>query len=137
MKIHNRGKFHLYSICGSQVIKFQIVSWRCSIHEMAHFGGFLSPFSPKSSSILLKFGPKVEYHKTVTLYEESLKLISLRGKGTYPKFTVLVHFGAQFTPRKKKILEETLIFPQTTSFGLSDDTSPKSHINHRFLIYLI
>ena len=47
MKIHNRGKFHLYSICGSQVIKFQIVSWRCSIHEMAHFGVFLSPFSPK------------------------------------------------------------------------------------------
>ena len=47
IKIHNRGKFHLYSVCGSQVIKFQIVSWRCSIHEMAHFGGFLSPFSPK------------------------------------------------------------------------------------------
>ena len=47
MEIHNRGKFHLCRICGSQVIKFQIVSWRCSIHEMAHFGGFLSPFSPK------------------------------------------------------------------------------------------
>ena len=137
MKIHNRAKFHLYSICGSQVIKFQIVSWRCSIHEMAHFGGFLSPFSPKWSSNLLKFGPEVEYHRPMTLYEESLKLMSLRGKGTYPKFWVLVHFWAQFTPGKHKILLKTLIFPKTTSFGLSDDTSPKSNRNHIILIYLI
>ena len=134
MKIHNRGKFHLYSICGSQVIKFEIVSWRCSIHEMAHFGGFLSPFSPKSCWILLKFGPEVEYHKPMTLHEELLKLMSLKGKGTYPKFSLLVHFWAQFTPRKHKIFPKALIFPETTSFGLSDDTSPKSHINHIILI---
>ena len=47
MEVHNCGKFHYGSICGCQVINFQMFSWRCSIHEMAPFGGFLGPFSPK------------------------------------------------------------------------------------------
>ena len=39
MEIHNRGKFYLYGICGCWVINFQMFSWRCSIHELGHFGG--------------------------------------------------------------------------------------------------
>ena len=50
MKLDNRGKFHMYSICGYQVTKFQRFSYRFSIHEMAHFwegGGFGTPFLAK------------------------------------------------------------------------------------------
>ena len=28
MEMYNHGKFHLYSISGSQVIKFEMFSWR-------------------------------------------------------------------------------------------------------------
>ena len=66
MKIHNRGKFHLYSFCGSQVINVQMVLWRCSIHELTHFGGFGGPNCPQNSQIKLKFGPEVEYYETMT-----------------------------------------------------------------------
>ena len=86
MKIHDRGKFHIYSICGSQVIKFQMFSWRCSIHEMGHFfgvggggvgggwGGFWGHNFPKICNILLKFEPEVEFQETKTVYEQFLKL---------------------------------------------------------------
>ena len=62
VKMHNRGKFHLYSIFGCEVIKFQIFSWRGSTHEIGHFGGFLGPNSPppgKDCPIWLKFLPEV------------------------------------------------------------------------------
>ena len=36
MKIHNCGKFHLHSICGSQVINFQKFLWQWNIHDMGH-----------------------------------------------------------------------------------------------------
>ena len=39
-KIHNLANFHLYSICGSQVIDFQKFLWRWSIHEWAILGVF-------------------------------------------------------------------------------------------------
>ena len=57
--------------------------------------------------------------------------------GMYLKFTVLVHFWAQYTPGKCKILQKTKIFPKTTSLGLSNNKSPRSHISHRSLIQLI
>ena len=59
MKIHNGGKFHIYRICGCEVINFQIFSWRCSFH-FGHFGVFLSPNSPKCSQILFKIGTVME-----------------------------------------------------------------------------
>ena len=52
MKIHNRGKFHFYSICSCQVINFPTFSWRCSIHEMTLFGGFFGPQLPRILSDL-------------------------------------------------------------------------------------
>ena len=76
MEVHNYGKFHQCSICGCQVINFQMFSWQCSIHEMAPFfcggGRFLGPFSHKYGSSLLKFRPEVVSHKTKTVSEQSL-----------------------------------------------------------------
>ena len=49
LEVHNCGKFHLCSICGCQVINFQMFSWRCSIHEMGGGGGGggSGPFLPQ------------------------------------------------------------------------------------------
>ena len=46
MKIHNRGKFHQYSICDCKVNNFQSFMYRFSIHEIALFGKFLGPYFP-------------------------------------------------------------------------------------------
>ena len=73
MKIHNRAKFHLRSICGSQVINFQKFSWQWSSHELGHFGGFLGPNSPKSAWILIKLAPEV-------VLEESNRLLKFLSK---------------------------------------------------------
>ena len=40
---------------------------------------------------------------------------------TYPKLKVLVHFWAQFTPGKPKVLPKTKIFPETTSLSQSNN----------------
>ena len=40
-------------------MKFQMFSWRWSIYEMAYFGVFLGPNSPKYGAILLKFAPEL------------------------------------------------------------------------------
>ena len=74
MKMYNPGKFHFYSISGCQVMKFEMFSWQCSIHEMAHFRRFLGPNSPKYGQILLKFLPDVVVlTNTKRVLEESLK----------------------------------------------------------------
>ena len=133
MKIHNCGKFHLSAICGSKVINFQMFSWQCGSYEMGPFWEFLGPFSPKYGSNLLKFGPEVVHHKRKTGCEQCFKIRCLRTTGMHPNVSVLVHFWAQFTPGKPKILAKTKIFPESTSLGLSHDTSPKSQINRRIL----
>ena len=124
MNIHNRGKFHHYSFCGSQVINFQMFSWQCSIHEIALFEKFLGFFSPKYSSILLTFSPEVVYYKTKTVCKQSFKFECLSTNRTYPKFKALVHFRAHFTPGKQKILPKTKIFPETSFLGLLNYTVP-------------
>ena len=73
MKIHNHDKFHLYSICGCQVINFPIFSWWCSIHEMAFLGVFLDPNCPKYCLILLKFAPEVVFKARKTVFQKFLK----------------------------------------------------------------
>ena len=112
IEIYIRDKFHLYTICCSQVINVQMIWWWCSTQEMDHFGGFLGPFSPKYGWILVKVWPEVVYKKKKTEYGQSFKIIFLRGNGTYPKFTVLVHFLDQFIPGKQKILPENKNFPR-------------------------
>ena len=134
MKIYIWGKFRLYSFCGSQVINVQMVSWRSSSHEMAHFERVLGPFSAKYRWILLKFWPEVAHHKKKTVREQSFKMKCLRGNRTYPKATILVHFWDQFTPGKQKIMPKTIIFPETRSLALSNYTSPRFDRNYRILI---
>ena len=46
MKIHNRGMFHLYDVCGCRVKNFQIFAYRFSIHKKVLCGRFLAPHSP-------------------------------------------------------------------------------------------
>ena len=112
--------------------------WWCNIHEMVSFGGFLVPFSPKYGSRLQQSRPDLVFHKTKTVSEQSERKIKcLCGNGTYPKSTVLVHFWAQFTQEKPKILPKTKIFPETTFLWLSYNTSPKSQMSHRIVIKLV
>ena len=85
---------------------------------MAHFGGFWDHNFHKNGQIVLKYGPEVEHHKTKMAYEQSFKIMSLRGNRTYPKVTVLAHFGAQFTPGKSKIMPKNKIFPKNATLGL-------------------
>ena len=54
----------------------------------------------------------------------------------HPKFTVLVHFGAQFTTRKPKKLLKTKIYAKTASLGIPNNVSPRSQKNHKILAEL-
>ena len=54
----------------------------------------------------------------------------------HPKFTVLVHFGAQFTTPKPKKLLQTKIYTKTASLGIPNNVSPRSQKNHRILVEL-
>ena len=67
MKIHNRAKFHLDSICGSQVINFQMFFGPWSSHELGHFGGIFGPSWPKIAPILLKLAPEVDLKERNTV----------------------------------------------------------------------
>ena len=135
--VRNRGKFDLCSICGCQVINFQMFSWWYSIHEMAPLGEFLGPFSPNMTQICCNFDPRNASHKPKTVFEQFFKIQCSSVNGAYPKLTVLNHFWAHFTSRNPKILPKIKIFPETTSLWLSNNTSPRSQINHRILIKLI
>ena len=48
----------------------------------------------------------------------------------------MVHFGAQFTAGKPKILQKTKISAKTTSLGISNNVSPRSQKNNRVLAKL-
>ena len=68
MKIHNRGKFYLQSLCGSQVINFGKFLWQWSIHELGHFGDFLGSNRPKYNPILLKVAPEEVFKESNTVF---------------------------------------------------------------------
>ena len=99
--IHNPGKFHQDSICGSKVKNFQMFSWPCSSHELSPFWVFLSPFYPKYGSNMLKFGPEVFHCEKITVCEQCFKIRCFSTNRTFPKFWFLAHFWVQFTPRKQ------------------------------------
>ena len=108
-----------------------------SIHERAPFGDFLGLYSPNYCSILLK-GSVVVLNKTNTVFQKSFKIFNFGSNGTHAKFTVLVHFGAQFTARKPKILLKTRISGKTTYrpiyLGISNNVSLRSENNHIILV---
>ena len=105
------GGSHKNRICGCEVQSF--FYW-FSIHEMATFWGFFSAlYFPKYWSILLKWSDVV-LKKTNTVFQKSFKLFNFGSNGKHPNFTVLVHFGAQFTARKPKILLKIRISTKIT-----------------------
>ena len=101
------------------------------------FWGFLGLNSPKYCSILLKWS-EVAPNKTNTVFQKSFKLLNFGSNGTHLKFTVLVHFGTQFTARIPKILLKTRTSAKTTyrptSLGISINVSLRSQKNHVILI---
>ena len=109
-------------------LAFVLSSYKCSNvfmamqHPWNHpFMGFLSSFPPTYGTSLLKCRPEVVSHKTKTVSKQSFKNKCLSGNMTYPKLKVLVHFWAQFTPGKPKVLPKTRIFPETTSLSQSNN----------------
>ena len=70
------------------------------------------------------------------MFENYFKILNFSSNGTHPKFTVLVHFGAQFTAVKPKILLKTKLSGKTTSLGISKNVSPRSQKNHIILVKL-
>ena len=73
MKIHTRAKFHLRSICGSQVINVQMFLGPKSSHELGHFGGIFGPNWPKTASIFIKLAPEVDLKERNTVLKFNLR----------------------------------------------------------------
>ena len=124
LEVHNRGKFHLYSICGCEVKKFEMFSWRWSIHEMAHFGGFLGRNSPKCGSILLKFAPQLFLMEIKTLLQEFLKNANFSRNRTFPKFARFFRFCPTLRPffsmKEAEIKPSKCFRGQNYAIGLSE-----------------
>ena len=112
MKTYNCGKFHLYSICFSQVINFQMFLWCCSIHEMDPFREVLGPFSSKYSPIWLKFWPVVDKDKdmTKTLCEQSFEIMCLRGNRKSLRLQFWSIFWPNLPPENVKDSEKPNFF---------------------------
>ena len=104
MEMHNCGNFHLYNISGCKVKKFEMFSWRWSIHEMAHFWAFLGPNSLKCDPILLKFTPQLVFMGSKTLFEESFENSNFYRNRTYQSlqfFLVFVQLWGRFSPWRR------------------------------------
>lgn len=62
MEINNGGKFHIYSICGCEVIHYcevEVIQMFFAMEYLEEGGGCLGPNSLEYCSILLKFLPEV------------------------------------------------------------------------------
>ena len=90
MKTHNRGKFHQYSVCGFQVKNFQNFAYRFRIHEMALFGRFLGPRSPKYGPNLLKLSPEVVLQQKKNTVRKSFEGFEFLWKEDGPKICTLI-----------------------------------------------
>ena len=132
-KIYTCSKFFQYSICDFEIKNVQNILYWFSIHKMDPFKDFLGPYSPKYCLILLKIWPEVATNKTNTMFEKSFKMLNFDLNGTHPKCTVLVHFEAQFTVVKPKILPKTKISAKTEPLGIINNVSTNSQKNHIIL----
>ena len=81
MRINNRDKFHLHSICGSWAI-------------LGHFGVFWGPNSPKYSLILVKVAPEAVFGENKRVLENS----TFQGNCTSPKFNLFLRFCPTLGP---------------------------------------
>ena len=93
-------------------VEILLISWHFLVIFWLRFWA-LSP--PNMTRFCRNFDQRYVFHNTKTLSEQSFKIKCLSGNGTYPKLIVLVHFWAQFTPRKLKILPKPIFFPETSS----------------------
>ena len=96
-------------------------------------GLFWALTSPKYCSNLLKCWPKVVSNKKKTVFEKSFKILDFCSNGTCPKFTALVHLGAQVTAGKPKTLLKTA---RATLLRISSNEIPRSQKNQRILVTL-
>ena len=121
--------FHLHSISGCQVKKFEMFLWRWSIHEMAHFWAFLGPNSPKYGPILLKFAPQLVFMGSKTVFFENSNFYRNR---TYPKFalfSVFVQLWGCFSPwRRPKSKKLNVLQDQTTPSGYPKITKSRPYL---------
>ena len=71
------------------------------------------------------------------MFKECFKNFHFGSNEIYPKFTLLVNFGAQFTHRKPKTFVKTQISPKSASLGLSNNINTKPQKDHKILVKLI
>ena len=81
--------------------------------------GSLWAFTPPQNIVwsCWKLWPSVVSDKKNSVFEKSFKILNFGSNGMQQKFTVLVHFGAQFTAGKPKILLKPKISAKTGSLG--------------------
>ena len=72
-KIYNCGRFHLYSICGCQVINVQMLLRQCSTLDIVPFGFFGGLFLPQVWIDLAELSADVVPHKINSVFEEISK----------------------------------------------------------------
>ena len=124
---------------GYVVVKFKVFFIDSASMKWSLFGVFLAPYLPKYWSILLKWSDVV-LKITNTVFQKSFRLFNFGSNGKHPNFTVLVHFGAQFTARKPKILLKirisTKITCRPTSLGISNNVNLRFQKNHIILVKL-
>ena len=94
MKIHNCGKFHLYSICGCQVINFQMFSWQYSIHELGHFVGIWALTAPNIVQSCLNLHQRQYSRRGRQCFKNLWEIQSFMEAGCYQS----VHFFFSFCP---------------------------------------
>ena len=135
-KVHNGGKFHSYSVCGYQLINFQMFSYQSAFMKWPRFRFFFEPLLPQIMLITLKLSPKLVFEIRKTLLQRYLKYLN-GGNGTYPMFTGLAHFWTQFTFGKPKILPKTKISSKTESLGILNNISDRSQKKRRTFVILI
>ena len=114
MKIHNSDKFYQHSICGFQVKSFQIFTHQFSFHEMALFGRFFGPYSPKQSSILPKFSPDYYSSKQKCCLKTFEGFEFLQKRDEPKDYTFGPTFTFRFPLKMAKIEENKQTLPLST-----------------------
>ena len=130
--IYIRGQFDQYRIFGSEVRNFQSFLYRLSIHEMTPFCIFWTVTPQKIVQFCWNINQRLSPTRQILL-QKSFKIMNFRSDGTYHKFTVSVHFGAQYTAGKPNILLKTKISAKATSLGIWNSASSWSKKITEFL----
>ena len=112
MKIHNRGKFHQYSICGCQVKKIQILGSN-SASMIWLFEEVFGPLLPQLWSNFAQILTRVNTIGSKNIvWKYFVWIWVFMEKGTDPKFALLVRLWPRMSywrwPKSKKMYGKTL-----------------------------